>query len=692
MELMDCSAALQWLSTRVCLDEDGMQVAQTAFTAHKIAGAELLQATMGSLKRAYGISSWGVRLKIMLALDELSSSVKPAPAPAACTGATHGGPTTRHYKLQECNLELLPDGPLVQICSYLAPRDMGMLQCVSCRFACFYEDRPWHSSVVAAAAVCQLRAHPWRGNIWAAAAAICKAERFRLLHRIDCHAQSRFTAVDRQSLMKSIESYLDEVCMDCGARSDHAFDSLVSDLTHDGIFRCRQCEVLYFPEAAHGDEEPLTCMDCGARSDFAADSLISNFTHDGVLRCRQCELWYFPEAAQGDEESRRDAALQKWIQSNCPVLLLGTLCASPAREVEDCDELSLSTDALTSRSFLSRPTHFSGDRSGHSSYHYLTYYNMYTSLLRVHEDGMVAGVHFVEFVLPEMFRGQVGIVGSGAHITGDSGATVWTGPRSENSLEFSTKPFWWKRPVENLVCIDCGDHFGDHGRRPSHHSHPAGDWADGCGADFDRSSRRCYHCSSAYACFLFGSSVPADDDDIAQFLNKIGIDDDEARALMMMNPWWRSPLNWRMDRDALLVDLALDMDRLSRLRSRLKPLRRARLPIEGSKEAWESSTSSTGVLYDINDGFHEEGSKQHSHRVGLLLDIERQTLSVYRDGALTAVFTGDGGELRDKSLHWAVRSTSGHGPVAVERKPAPCTDPRLATCQKFTGSQLRALG
>lgn len=195
-----------------------------------------------------------------------------------------------------------------------------MLQCVSCRFACFYEDRLWNTSVVENAAVCQLHAHPWGSNIWAAAAAICKAERFRLLHCIDCLAQSEFSAVRYSLSIHSADSewrayeacipgcihrYYPEAsadlepltCMDCGARSDCAFGCSVSDFTHDGVFRCRQCEVSYFPEAAQGDEQPLICMDCGVRSDFATDSLVSNFTHDGVLRCKQCELWYFPEAA-----------------------------------------------------------------------------------------------------------------------------------------------------------------------------------------------------------------------------------------------------------------------------------------------------------------------------------------------------------------------------------------------------------
>ena len=577
MERMDCSAVLQWLSARVCLDEDGTQVAQAAFTAHKITGAELLQATMGSLKRAYGISSWGVRLKIMRALDELSGSVKPAPAPAACAGATHGGPATHHYTLQECNLELLPDDTLVQICSYLAPRDMGMLQCVSLRFTS-REDRPLHMSVVETAAVCQLRAHPWRGNIWAAAAAIHhKAEQASGGALVLQYWQSHF--IRRKSLLGQL----------CG----------------------------------------LTCMDCGARSDFAADSLVSNFTHDHVCRCRQCELSYSPEAFSSAE------ALQKWIQTKCPMLLLATLCASPAREIGDGAQLTLSTDALTSRNFLSCGTLISGlDRCELATRTTecqidLEVENNYPAHIRVHDDGMVAGVHFVEFVLPEDFHGQLGVVGSGARITGqDRGDSVWT--RYE-TVDFSEMPFWWKRPVNNPVCVDCG-------ARQS----------EGVRVESDSGIPRCYQCRAAYDCFDYGW-------DLCETDYRVCVDCGARES------------------EGVRVESDSGIPRCCHCRAAYEPSA-ARPPIEDSEEGgWETSTSSTGVLYDHRT--HEV----HPETVGLLLDIERQTLSVYLDGTLTIVFAGHGGNLRDKSLHWAVRSEGEHRPVAVERKPAPCTVPRDVT-------------
>ena len=92
MESMGCEAVLQWLSAHVRLDDAGMRIAQAAFTDHTITGAELKQATVASLKLSYGISSWGVRLKIKLALDELAAS---SAAPALSSVTEHGDSSLR---------------------------------------------------------------------------------------------------------------------------------------------------------------------------------------------------------------------------------------------------------------------------------------------------------------------------------------------------------------------------------------------------------------------------------------------------------------------------------------------------------------------------------------------------------------------------------------------------------------------
>eukprot|EP01043_Picozoa_sp_COSAG02_P013202 COSAG02_NODE_524_length_20723_cov_79.399438_13_plen_816_part_00 len=682
MERMDCSAVLQWLSARVCLDEDGTQVAQVAFTAHKITGAELLQATMGSLKRAYGISSWGVRLKIMLALDELSGSVKPAPAPAACAGATHGGSATHHYTLQECNLELLPDDTLVQICSYLAPRDMGMLQCVSLRFAS-REDRPLHMSVVESAAVCQLRAHPWYGNIWAAAAALHKAEQ----------ASGGLT------------------CMDCGARSDFAADSLVSNFTHDRVCRCRQCELSYSPEAFSSAEaiqkwiqirqyQPILLSDCPYK--LTGGAMVELEEPVAALRSIY-GIWNRDEAERLLAAANHD--LQLCAYTNCPMLLLATLCASPAREIGDGAQLTLSTDALTSRNFLSCGTLISGlDRcqlaTSYDSTYDLEVENDYPAHIRVHDDGMVAGVHFVEFVLPEDFRGQLGVVGSGASITGgDRGDSVWT--RYENSVDFSRMPFWWKRPVNNPVCVDCGVRQSEGVRVESDSGIPRCCYCraayydfnylwDLCETDYrvcvdcgaresegvrvesDSGIPRCGHCRAAYDCdYRVCVDCGARESEGVRVESDSGIPRcGHCRAAYDCDYRVCVDCGARQS-EGVRVESDSGIPRCCHCRAAYElPLSAARPPIENSEEGgWETSTSSTGVLYDHRP--HEV----HPETVGLLLDIERQTLSVYLDGTLTIVFAGHGGNLRDKSLHWAVRSEGEHRPVAVERKPAPCTVP-----------------
>eukprot|EP01044_Picomonas_judraskeda_P017415 COSAG03_NODE_3273_length_2111_cov_2.968191_1_plen_592_part_00 len=75
---MDAAGALDWLTAHVRLDEDGMQVVQTAFRDKPITGALLEAATMQTLKSKYGIASWGVRLKIHLALSEYQEQQRTA--------------------------------------------------------------------------------------------------------------------------------------------------------------------------------------------------------------------------------------------------------------------------------------------------------------------------------------------------------------------------------------------------------------------------------------------------------------------------------------------------------------------------------------------------------------------------------------------------------------------------------------
>ena len=75
---MDAAGALDWLTEHVRLDEDGMQVVQTAFRDKPITGALLEAATMQTLKSKYGIASWGVRLKIHLALSEYQEQQRTA--------------------------------------------------------------------------------------------------------------------------------------------------------------------------------------------------------------------------------------------------------------------------------------------------------------------------------------------------------------------------------------------------------------------------------------------------------------------------------------------------------------------------------------------------------------------------------------------------------------------------------------
>ena len=67
---MDEAAVLEWLTKHVRLDDQGMQIARKAFLDNSITGAMLKDATMKTLKSKYGISSWGVRLKIQLGLTE----------------------------------------------------------------------------------------------------------------------------------------------------------------------------------------------------------------------------------------------------------------------------------------------------------------------------------------------------------------------------------------------------------------------------------------------------------------------------------------------------------------------------------------------------------------------------------------------------------------------------------------------
>eukprot|EP01043_Picozoa_sp_COSAG02_P036541 COSAG02_NODE_2683_length_8243_cov_8.088654_3_plen_1404_part_00 len=67
---MDAAGALDWLNAHVRLDDDGMQVARKAFQDKSMTGVLLEAATMQTLKTKYGISSWGVRLKINLALSQ----------------------------------------------------------------------------------------------------------------------------------------------------------------------------------------------------------------------------------------------------------------------------------------------------------------------------------------------------------------------------------------------------------------------------------------------------------------------------------------------------------------------------------------------------------------------------------------------------------------------------------------------
>jgi hypothetical protein len=77
---MDTAGALDWLHAHVRLDDDGMQKARKAFQDKSMTGALLEAATMQTLKSEHGILSWGVRLKIHLALSHYKETQRTASA------------------------------------------------------------------------------------------------------------------------------------------------------------------------------------------------------------------------------------------------------------------------------------------------------------------------------------------------------------------------------------------------------------------------------------------------------------------------------------------------------------------------------------------------------------------------------------------------------------------------------------